>query len=145
MVIRRAIAVVVVLSFIALPVVASAGHSEVVLGKKNLMGRYGIGWGTPHPSRIYNGGVPSGNAWNLRWSNWGSASTTAHGLTWLYRPNGGYYAKPGAIELRAYRLGQCEAGGERAYTRLAARVAVRPGGALGRWYAWGGWRTVCRF
>jgi hypothetical protein len=86
---------------------------------------------------LYNGGVPSGKAWNLRWSNWGSASTTAHGLTWLYRPHGGYYGKPGAIELRAYRLGKCKVGGAQAYTRLAARVAIRPSGRLGRWFALG--------
>ena len=136
---------VVGLALVASPVVARAGHGEVVLGKKGLTGRYGIGWGTPHPSLIYNGGVPSGKAWNLHWFNWGSSSATAHGLTWIYRPNGGYYGKPAAIELRAYRLGQCKAGGTRAYTRLAARVALRPGGTLGRWFAWGGWRTICRF
>lgn len=129
---------------VGLPVVASAGGSEVVLGKKGLTGSYGIGWGKPHPSLIYNGGVPSGKAWNLRWLNWGSASATGHGLTWLYRPHGGYYGKPGAIEFRAYRRGQCVAGGVQAYTRLAVRVAMRPGGPLGRWYAWGGWRTTCQ-
>jgi hypothetical protein len=144
-VIRRTATAVVVLAFMAVPLVASAGQGEVVLGKKNLTGRYGIGWGTVRPVVIYNGGVPSGKAWNLRWRNWGSASSIAHGLTWLYRPSGGYYGKPGAIEFRAYRIGHCVAGGKRAYTRLAARVALRPGGALGRWFAWGGWRTICRF
>jgi hypothetical protein len=132
-------------AFSGFPVVATAGGTEEVLGKKTLTGRYGIGWGTPHPSVIYNGGVPSGKAWNLRWSSWGSASSTAHGLTWLYRPLGGYYGKPGAIEFRAYRLGRCEVRGARAYTRLAARVAIRPGGPLGRWFEWGGWHTICRF
>ena len=134
---------VVALALIPSAVIANAGNREVVLGKRNLNGRYGIGWGTAHPSVIYNGGVPSGKAWSLRWSNWGAESTTARGLTALYRPSGGYYDKPGAIELRAYRIGQCEAGGKLAYTRLAARVAIRPGGALSRWFAWGGWKTVC--
>ena len=142
---NRALAAVVMLAVIGFPTVASAGGPVAVLGKRNLTGRYGIGWGTSHPALIYNGGVPSGKAWNLRWSNWGSASTTARGLTWLYRANGGYYGRPGAIELRAYRLGRCKAGGARAYTRLAARVAIHPGGPLGRWFAWGGWHTICRF
>ena len=102
---------VVGLALVASPVVARAGHEEVVLGKKGLTGRYGIGWGTPHPSLIYNGGVPSGKAWNLHWFNWGSSSAIAHGLTWIYRPNGSYYGKPAAIELRAYRLGQCRSEG----------------------------------
>jgi hypothetical protein len=137
--------VVVTVAFIGIPVSASAAGSGVVLGKRGLTGSYGLGWGTSSPSLIYNGGVPSGKAWDLRWSNWGSASAaTAHGLTWLYRPHGGYYGKPGAIELRAYRLGRCVPGGVRAYTRLAVRVAIRPGGPLGRWYAWGGWHTTCR-
>jgi hypothetical protein len=139
----RILAVVVTLAFVGLPVVASASGSDVVLGKRGLSGSYGVGWGTPHPSLIYNGGVPSGKAWNLRWSNWGSASAEGRGLTWLYQPHGGYYGKPGAIELRAYRLGRCVAGGARAYTRLAVRVAIRPGGPLGQWYAWGGWHTTC--
>jgi hypothetical protein len=125
--------------------VAGAGTTGPILGKWKLTGRYSVGWGTAHPAVIYNGGVPSGKAWDLHWTNWGAAATTAHGLTWLYRPNGGYYGQPGAIEFRAYRLGQCRAGGPRAYTRLSARVATRPGGVLGRWFAWGGWRTLCRF
>ncbi len=124
---------------------AGAGTTEPVLGKWKLTGRYAAGWGTAHPPVIYNGGVPSGKAWDLHWTNWGAGATTAYGLTWLYRPNGGYYAKPGAIELRAYRLGRCRSGGPSAYTRLAARVAIRPGGVLGHWFAWGGWRTLCRF
>jgi len=142
----RAHTVVFAVAFIPFSVVvANAGNNQVVLGRADLTGRYGIGWGTAHPSVIYNGGVPSGKAWNVRWSHWGAASSTAHGLTSLYRPNGGYYSKPGAIELRAYRIGQCVAGGKPAYTRLAARVAIRPGGTPGRWFAWGGWHTVCRF
>jgi hypothetical protein len=140
----RCFVLVVTLALSFSAVIANAGDGEVVLGKQYLRGKYDIGWGTAHPSVIDNGGVPSGKAWNLWWSNWGAASATAHGLTWLYRPNGGYYRKPGAIELRAYRLGRCEPGGKPAYTRLAGRVAVRPGGPLGRWFLWGGSGTICR-
>ena len=139
----RALTVGIVFA-VALPASNAEGEgTEPVLGKGNLA-PYAIGWRTAHPAVLSNGGVPSGRAWNLRWSNWGGGSATARGLTWLYRPSGGYYSKPGAIELRAYRLGQCVAGGPPAYTRLVVRVAIRPGGPLGRWYAWGGWRSTCR-
>lgn len=141
---RRLLTSVALLLMSAAPVVHAA-TSTPVLGRPHLTGRHGVGWGTAHPRLIYNGGDPSGKAWNLRWSRWGASSTTAHGFTWLFRPSGGYYAKPGAIELRAYRLGHCTPGGPIAYTRLSARVAARPGGALGRWFAWGGWHTLCRF
>ena len=139
----RAVAAVVVFAFVASAMVAQGGGIEPVLGRANIAPS-SIGWGTAHPAVIDNGGVPSGRAWKLRWLTWGQGSATARGLTWLYRPTGGYYAKPGAIELRAYRLGQCVAGGPPAYTRLVARWAARPGGPLGRWRAWGGWQSTCR-
>jgi hypothetical protein len=123
---------------------ASAANTTVVLGKKNLY-PYGVGWGTPHPRRIFNGGDPSGNAWRLLWRHWGAASATASGLTSISRPNGGgYYSKPGAIEFRASRVGRCTPHGPRAYTRLHAREAVRPGGPLGQWFAWGAGKGICR-
>jgi hypothetical protein len=75
---------------------------------------------------IFNGGDPSGRAWNLRWRGWGTPVATAQGLTWISRPAGGYYAKPAAIELRASRIGQCVPDGPRAYTQLQAREALRP-------------------
>jgi hypothetical protein len=117
---------------------------QVVLGKKHLM-RYGRGWGTAYPRRIDNGGDPSGDAFDLRWSGWGRNVAYARGLTWINTPRGGYYSKPGAVELRAYRIGRCVAGGPRAYTRLQVRAASKPGGRLGRWSTWGRWHTTCRF
>jgi hypothetical protein len=58
------------LVILAVAAVLAAGcgstHSEVVLGKTKLTGRYGAGWGTSHPKLIYNGGVPSGKAWSLQ-------------------------------------------------------------------------------
>jgi hypothetical protein len=115
----------------------------VALGKAHLL-RSGVGWGTAHPSRIFNGGDPAGLAFKLRWRGWGSPEAYAQGLTWISRPKGGYYAKPGVIELRADRIGRCTADGPRAYTRLRARVVAKPGGKLGTWFAWGGWKTICR-
>ena len=123
---------------------ADAASTGVVLGKKHLL-RDGIGWGTAHPRLIFNGGDPSGQARRLVWHDWGAPVATARGLTSIYRPKGGYYRKPGAIELRASHLGRCTPHGPRAYTFLQARVAVRPGGRLGHWFAWGGWKSICHW
>jgi hypothetical protein len=140
----RALTVVAAMVGFALVPVSQASPSEVVLGKRNLL-RYGIGWGTAHPRLIFNGGVPSGKAWSLRWRDWGAPVSRARGLTWIYTPHGGYYGKPGAVELRAYGIGRCSRDGPRAYTRLQVRAAVRPGGALSRWFFWGGWRQICHW
>jgi len=130
---------------LALLVASSAlgsSSASVVLGREHLL-QGGQGWGTAHPSLIFNGGDPSGRAWDLRWSGWGSPVAEAHGLTWIFRPDGGYFGKPGAIELRASVIGRCTPSGPRAYTRLEARVAARPGGPLGKWFVWGGWKSTC--
>jgi len=121
---------------------AGSSADTVVLGKKGLL-PYGRGWGQAHPRLIFNGGVPNGKAWNLRWTGWGSPVAHAHGLTWIYRPGGGYFGKPAEIELRAFRIGRCSPAGPWAYTRLGAREAVRPGGPLSRWFPWGGWTSIC--
>lgn len=122
------------------PAVERAGR--VVLGSASHYAPYGEGWGEAKPRAVYNGGVPSGRAYRLTWRTWGQGRSYARGLTYLYRPGGGYYAKPGRIVLRAQRLGRCD--GERAYTRLFARVARRPGEApKRRWFAWAGGGSLC--
>ena len=50
---------------------------------------------------MFNGGDPSGEVAKLEWSHWGDATATGRGVTWLLRPEGGYYARPGRIVLRA--------------------------------------------
>jgi hypothetical protein len=143
--VRAAVAtVVLILVGVGAPVATGGANGpQVGLGKKGLMPG-GIGWGTAHPRLIYNGGDPNGRAWNLRWTGWGTALTHARGLTWIFKPDGGYFAKPGAIELRASRLGRCGSNGPRAYTRLEVREALRPGGPLSRWFIWGGWKSTCQ-
>jgi hypothetical protein len=124
---------------------ASSG-TEIVLGSKNFIPPYrGLGWGTAHPRRISNAGVPSGNVFRIHWRTWGGLVAQGRGLTWIYAPRGGYYSKPGAIELRAYGIGRCTRTGPRAYLHLKVRVAKRPGGPLGRWFLWGGQRDLCRW
>jgi hypothetical protein len=120
-----------------------AANADVVLGKHHLL-RYGFGWGTQHPRSIFNGGDPGGKAWRLTWRNWGAASAYARGRAWIPRPGGNYYGKPGVIELRASHIGRCTRHGPGAYTFLQAREAVRPGGPLSRWFAWGGWASICK-
>jgi hypothetical protein len=127
---------------LALSAWAPSSGSTVVLGRKGQL-PHGIGWGTAHPRTIFNGGDPNGRAWALRWTDWGAPATHARGRTWLFKPDGGYYSKPGAIELRASRIARCTPHGPRAYTRLQAREAVRPGGPLGHWFTWGGWKSLC--
>jgi hypothetical protein len=124
--------------------VVAADLSPVVLGVKGLFPRGSAGWGTAHPRYIFNGGDPNGTAWKLRWTGWGGPVARAQGLTWIFKPTGGYFRKPGNIELQASRTGRCTANGPRSYTRLLARESLRPGGPLGPWFAWNGLATLCR-
>ena len=122
----------------------ASGRSRmtVVLGSR-LLFPGGSGWGTSEPRTIYNGGVPSGKAWRLVWKNWGRAAAFADGVTWIYRPSGGYFATPGRVQLKAYLVSYCSKGGRLAYTRLSVRAVSRPGGTFGKWHAWGGLRSIC--
>jgi hypothetical protein len=114
--------------------------SALVLGGKSYM-PHGSGWGTEKPKAIFNGGAPSGAVDHIRWSHWGGRVATGRGRIALYKPGGGYYAKRGAIKLRAYAIGPC--GGHRAYTRLSISVPDRPGGPFGPWQPWAGDSTIC--
>lgn len=112
-----------------------------VLGSKGLMGQYGKGWGRVAPRTIFNGGVPSGLIKKIRWRRWGKANAYGFGLTYLYKPQGGYYDQPGGIRLRATRLGSCS--GKRAYTKLYVRTVNRPGGSYGRRHSWSETDSLC--
>jgi hypothetical protein len=117
-------------------------ETSVVLGKKQVRPN-AVGFGTTRPRLIFNGGGRSGRAWHLRWRDWGTVAAYAHGLTWIVSSRGGYYRNPGRIELRASRIRRCSRSGPLAYTFLQARTALRPGGRLGHWLAWGGWKSAC--
>lgn len=123
---------------------AAPNGGQIVLGSKHrAITPGGYGWGTAHPRAFYNGNDPSGAVWNIRWDGWGGKDAIGRGLTWIFRPQGAYYSKPGAIELRVFGIGRCTATGPRAYLHLQVRVASRPGGPLGKWFAWGGDPTTC--
>jgi hypothetical protein len=117
-------------------------QAGVVLGKKNVLPN-SVGFGTAHPRLIFDGRGRNGRAWHLSWRQWGAAIAQARGLAWIVSPRGGYYGKPGSIELRASRIGRCSRSRPLAYTFLQARTAVRPGGRLGHWLAWGRWKSTC--
>jgi len=110
------------------PAVASAAGSttEPVLGSPAFLAPYGEGWGTARPHEIFNGGDPAGDASRIHWRHWGEAVAVGRGLIPIFRPGGGYYARPGRIVLYAETLGTCP-DGTYAYTRLHFRVAHRPG------------------
>jgi hypothetical protein len=115
---------------------------KVVLGS-SAFAPSGRGFGKEKPSAVFNGGVPSGFARSLRWRNWGSAVSYGRGLIPIYKPKGGYYPKLATVELRASKLSQCPGEDRRAYTYLQARVPKKPGGKLGRWFAWAGAKNIC--
>lgn len=123
---RLALAVLaaVCLSFAA---TSDASAATVVIGKKNLY-QGGAGWGSSKPKRLYNGGVPNGLIEKIKWRRWGKSSARGNGITYAYKPEGGYYAKPVKIKLEATRLGRCKGGKRRAYTRLIVQPQVKPGG-----------------
>src|SRR5262245_11316463 len=116
-----------------------------VLGARTFAAPFGAGWGTAHPRRVDNGGVPSGIVFGMNWRHWGAAQALGRGRTYLYKPAGGYFQRPGRILLRARRLGSC-GNGRSAYTRLRFRVARRPRGPIvGPWRSWAsGSGNICR-
>lgn len=121
-----------------------ASKQPPVLGEPGYAGAYGDGWGQVKPRTVYNGGVPSGLVKKVRWRRWGKRVALGRGITFLYKPQGGYYRRPGRIQLRASRLGSCPGtDGKRAYRRLTARAQVKPGGRYGRWFEWGGDGGIC--
>jgi hypothetical protein len=120
----------------------AAGGSRVVLGSR-AFAPMGKGFGTVAPREIFNGGDPSGLVEKIQWTHWGQRTATGWGETSIFKPHGGYYPKLVRSELRATRLGRCSDNGRRAYTHLQERVPSRPGGPLGKWFAWSGEKSIC--
>jgi hypothetical protein len=123
----------------------ASGGSNVVLGSAAFAGRYGEGWGTSKPAKIFNGGDPSGLVTHIHWTSWDSSSAIGYGLNAIFKPHGGYYSQLAHIELRAHVLGKCSASGPRAYTQLSVRAPSYPGGPLGGWMLWSGAKSICEF
>jgi len=144
--VKRVVACSVLMAaLLTVAVSRAASPGTVVLGSSVYAGPSGAGWGTPHPSEIFNGGDASGLATHIKWSDWGGGVARGRGVNAILKPNGGYYGKLVSIELRAYDKGQCTAHGAIAYRRLSAREPSRPGGSLGPWQSWSGSKTLCHF
>jgi hypothetical protein len=122
----------------------SADKRAPVLGSAVFAGRPGVGWGTYKPVEIFNGGDPSGMVREISWTGWGDTTAIGQGKTYIFRSGGGYYPQAVRAELRASDLGHCSRGGPLAYEHLDAREPSRPGGLLGKWFAWSGAKTLCR-
>jgi hypothetical protein len=116
--------------------------AAVVLGSPHYV-TDGQGFGAAHPSRIFNGGVPSGLVTQVHWTGWGKATARGRGLNPLYLPQGGYFDRRGRILLRAQKIGTCPDGTGPAYTQLWFRIPQWPGGPHGPWMKWSGSKTLC--
>jgi len=135
-------ALAVAASVVAVVPAQSAQRGVPVLGSARHYAPYAKGFGTAHPRKIDNGGVPNGIVFRIRWRHWGANRAIGRGMTYLYKPRGGYYRRAGRIVLRAQRLGSC-GNGRPAYTLLKARTARRPRVPVsGPWRTWGS--HLCR-
>jgi hypothetical protein len=136
-------ALLVTATFLVVAAGATAAPRGVVLGSASFAGPNGHGWGSAHPTELYNGGDPSGLVTHIRWGRWGGRTAFGAGRNAIFKPHGGYYRRPVTIRLHAVALGRCTPGGPLAYRRLYVREPVRPGGPLGRWFPWSGARSLC--
>lgn len=122
---------------------APASDTQPGLGSPGHLAPLAKGYGKVAPRYLNNGGDPSGEVARLAWKHWGGATAKGRGVTWLLRPEGGFFARPGRIVLRASGLGTCP-DGTRAYTHLEYRIAPRPGAPVGhRWGLWEGDGDIC--
>jgi hypothetical protein len=114
---------------------AKTAQQRIILGTR-VVAPDAKGWGTVAPAMIFNGGDPSGRVTHIQWQNWGKSTATGWGLTSIYKPAGGYYAKLVKVELRASDIGRDPGTSSEAYMRLQAREPSYPGGKLGSWFTW---------
>jgi len=144
---RKGAAVVILAVGLATGVTAVAEASmratPIVLGTRAGFPPGAKGWGTAHPSLIDNDGDPSGHAWHIRWTGWGTTLAKGVGLTYVLGQAYGSGYRTGRLELRASRIGHCLTAGPRAYTRLEVRVAPLKHGSFSAWQLWNGRPNVC--
>ncbi len=74
--------------------------------------------------------------------HWGGKIASGRGLNPTYGPHGGYYRQPVLAQLQASDIRRCVPGGRLVYTRFIVREQVRPGGPMGKWFAWN--PNMCR-
>jgi len=117
---------------------SGSANRTPVIGAKGFGGPSAIGWGTYRPNQLFNGGDPSGRILAIVWNRWGEPRAYGQGKGWIFKPEGGYYAHPVDVDLRASDLGHCTPTGPVTYRRLSVRYPTRPRGSLGPWSAWSG-------
>lgn len=132
-----------VLAILAICLLApAAARAEVTLGSAAISSPYGEGFGVVAPSRVYNGGVPSGLVSGIEWSGWGGAVAFGSGRNPIYKPIGGYYPQRAEVRLKATSLGACP-DQPAAYRKLLVRLPLWPDGPLGSWQSWTGNSSLC--
>jgi hypothetical protein len=141
--IRLALVAIAAAAVVGLVSVEAYGANRPVLGSASFAGRYGEGWGTARPAKIYNGGDLNGMVKEIQWTSWGGRAAIGYGLEWTFKPTGGYYERPLLVELRAQSLGHCRS--QRAYRQLAIRGPEKPEGPLGSWHLWSEAKSLCGF
>ncbi len=97
----------------------------------------------PHPALLDNNGDPSGHAWHIRWTAWGTPLARGSGLTYILGQTTGSGYRTGRLELRASHVRRCLTNGPRAYTRLEVRVAPLKHGSFSVWQLWNSRPNVC--
>ena len=67
------------------------------------------GYGTVQPSRVFNGGDPTGDIWDITWASWGGEQAIGTGMSYAIPPGAVSVAQsvkqPATIV--AYNLGYC--------------------------------------
>ena len=67
------------------------------------------GYGTVQPARVFNGGDPTGDIWDITWSSWGGEQAIGRGLSYAI-PQGAFSVSQSIKEpatIVAYNLGTC--------------------------------------
>src|SRR5689334_8053523 len=89
---------------------APGADGPVVLGSKNFVVWGGLGFGTPHPSKLAVGSDPSVLITGIRWHGWGGASASGVGRYKVphFGHGGDYYRKGSRADLRVSGIGRCQ-------------------------------------
>ena len=125
---------------------APAADGPVVLGSKNFVVWGGLGFGTPHPTKLAVGSDPSVIITGIRWHGWGGRSASGVGRYAVphFGHGGDYYRKGSQADLRVSGIGRCRPNGPRTYMALKVRVALQPG-QRPSWYQANGSHGLCSY
>jgi hypothetical protein len=69
---------------------------------------HGAGFGKVRPTRIFNGGDPTGLVTGISWKSWGSGLAIGEGTSvWVGPRQSVAQGRPAAVTVVAFRLGMC--------------------------------------